>query len=261
MKSKKILVIVGILAVALLVVGCTPKAVEPTASPAPAATAVVTEAPATEVPATEIPATEVPATEVPATEVPATEVPATDAPATDAPAAAVSATEAPVAPAPDKAVGLELTLEELKAFNGKNGARAYVAVDGIIYDMTDSAAWKNGDHNSFEAGRDLSEAIKNVSPHGVSKLANVKPVGILAGSAGLKLTLEELAAFNGKNGARAYVAVDGIIYDMTDSAAWTNGDHNSFEAGKDLSDAIRNVSPHGVSKLANVKPVGILAVK
>ena len=256
MKSKKILVIVGILAVALLVVGCTPKAVEPTASPAPAATAVVTEAPATEVPATEIPATEVPATEVPATE-----VPATDAPATDAPAAAVSATEAPVAPAPDKAVGLELTLEELKAFNGKNGARAYVAVDGIIYDMTDSAAWKNGDHNSFEAGRDLSEAIKNVSPHGVSKLANVKPVGILAGSAGLKLTLEELAAFNGKNGARAYVAVDGIIYDMTDSAAWTNGDHNSFEAGKDLSDAIRNVSPHGVSKLANVKPVGILAVK
>ena len=251
MKSKKILVIAGILAVALLVVGCTPKAAEPTATPAPAATAVVTEAPATEAPATEAPVTEAPATEIPATE----------APATAAPAAAAPAAEASVAPAPENAVGLELTLEELKAFNGKNGARAYVAVDGIIYDMTDSLPWKNGDHNSFEAGNDLSEAIKNVSPHGVSKLANVKPVGILADSAGLKLTLEELAAFNGKNGARAYVAVDGIIYDMTDSAAWKNGDHNSFEAGRDLSEAIKNVSPHGVSKLANVKPVGILAVK
>ena len=261
MKRKKFLVIVGILAIALLLVGCTPKAAEPTASPVPAATAVVTEAPATEIPVTEAPATEAPATDVPVTEAPATEAPTTDVPVTEAPAAAVSGTDAPLATELSAASGLELTLEELKAFNGKNGARAYVAVDGIIYDMTDALPWKNGDHNGFEAGNDLSEAIKNVSPHGISKLANVKPVGILASSSGLKLTLEELAAFNGKNGARAYVAVDGIIYDMTDSAAWKNGDHNSFEAGKDLSEAIKNVSPHGVSKLANVKPVGILAVK
>ena len=106
-----------------------------------------------------------------ATPVPQTEQPS-QAPASPTPEAS------PEAAAPEG--GLELTLEELAKFNGKDGARAYVAVDGIIYDMTDSAAWKNGDHNSFEAGRDLSEAIKNVSPHGVSKLANVKPVGILA---------------------------------------------------------------------------------
>lgn len=74
---------------------------------------------------------------------------------------------------------LELTVEELAKYNGKNGERAYVAVDGVIYDVTDSAAWKEGAHNGFEAGQDLTEAIKTKSPHGVAKLENVVPVGTL----------------------------------------------------------------------------------
>ena len=105
-----------------------------------------------------------------ATPVPQTEQPS-QAPASPAPEAS-----------PEAAVsegGLELTLEELTKFNGKDGARAYVAVDGIIYDMTDSAAWKNGDHNGFEAGKDLTDAIKNQSPHGTGKLSGVPEVGKL----------------------------------------------------------------------------------
>ena len=55
-----------------------------------------------------------------------------------------------------------------------------MAVDGVIYDVTDSAAWKNGDHNGFEAGNDLTVQIKTViPPHGISKLANVVEVGKL----------------------------------------------------------------------------------
>lgn len=72
---------------------------------------------------------------------------------------------------------VELTLEELKEFNGKEGKRAYVAVDGIIYDMTDSSLWKDGEHNNFSAGNDLTEEIKNISPHGVSTLERVPIVG------------------------------------------------------------------------------------
>ena len=105
-----------------------------------------------------------------ATPVPQTEQPS-QAPAPPAPEAS------PEAAAPEG--GLELTLEELAKFNGKDGARAYVAVDGIIYDMTDSAAWKNGDHNGFEAGKDLTDAIKNQSPHGTGKLSGVPEVGKL----------------------------------------------------------------------------------
>ena len=105
-----------------------------------------------------------------ATPVPQIEQPS-QAPASPAPEAS------PEAAAPEG--GLELTLEELAKFNGKDGARAYVAVDGIIYDMTDSAAWKNGDHNGFEAGKDLTDAIKNQSPHGTGKLSGVPEVGKL----------------------------------------------------------------------------------
>ena len=153
-------------------------------------------------------------------------------------------------------VYVEFTLEELAQFNGKDGQPAYIAVDGVIYDVTNSNAWKNGQHNGFEAGMDLTEEIKNVSPHGIGKLDNVVPVGMLAQD--LELTLEELALFNGKDGQLALIAVDGIIYDVTESKAWKNGGHNGYQAGKDLTEEIKNVSPHGISKLDNVIEVGTL---
>ena len=147
---------------------------------------------------------------------------------------------------------LLLSLEELAVFNGKDGKPAYVAVDGVIYDVTALAPWKNGDHNGFEAGNDLTREIKEVSPHGVVKLENAVNIGRLR----VDLTLAQLKGFNGKDGKPAYVAVDGIIYDMTASLPWKNGSHNGFEAGNDLTAAIKEKSPHGVGKLANVVEIG-----
>ena len=72
---------------------------------------------------------------------------------------------------------LELTLDELKKFDGKNGNPAYVAVDGIIYDVSNVAKWKNGDHNGYSAGNDLTDIIKNKSPHGVKNLEGLPIVG------------------------------------------------------------------------------------
>ncbi len=71
------------------------------------------------------------------------------------------------------------TAEELSEFDGKDGSPAYISVDGDIYDVTNVSYWKGGDHNGFEAGRDLTEEIKNVSPHGVSKLKDLPVVGRL----------------------------------------------------------------------------------
>jgi predicted heme/steroid binding protein len=147
-----------------------------------------------------------------------------------------------------------LTLEELKEFTGKDGKPAYVAVDGVVYDVTASALWKDGSHNGFEAGQDLTEAIKEKAPHGVEKLENVKEIGRVK----VELTLEELKEFNGKDGKPAYVAVDGVIYDVTASALWKDGSHNGFEAGQDLTEAIKEKSPHGVGKLENVVEIGVL---
>lgn len=72
---------------------------------------------------------------------------------------------------------LELTLEELAQYNGKDGNPAYVAVDGVIYDVSGSSRWTDGEHNGFEAGNDLTKEIKEVSPHGVSTLSRMPIVG------------------------------------------------------------------------------------
>lgn len=108
----------------------------------------------------------------------APEATATPVPATEAPA--VTATEAPAEATEESASqSVELTVEELAQYNGKDGQPAYIAVDGIIYDVTNSAAWKNGQHNGFDAGKDLTSEIKEKSPHGVGKLDNVVEVGKL----------------------------------------------------------------------------------
>ena len=62
----------------------------------------------------------------------------------------------------------------------KNGNPAYIAVDGVIYDVTDVPQWNGGGHNGYFAGNDLTEEIKTISPHGVSKLNGIPVVGTLA---------------------------------------------------------------------------------
>ncbi|MDO5096249.1 MAG: cytochrome b5 domain-containing protein [Peptostreptococcaceae bacterium] len=71
----------------------------------------------------------------------------------------------------------EYTLEDLAKFNGKDGMPAYIAVDGKVYDVTDHPAWKDGGHNGYEAGKDLTEALKKDSPHGAVKLEELTVVG------------------------------------------------------------------------------------
>lgn len=59
-------------------------------------------------------------------------------------------------------------------------------------------------------------------------------------------TLQELAAFNGKNGQPAYVAYKGVVYDVTESAMWGDGDHEAqHDAGGDLT-AEHEDAPHDV---------------
>jgi len=50
-----------------------------------------------------------------------------------------------------------------------------------------------------------------------------------------EFTLEELAIYDGANGRDAYVAVDGIVYDVSKEATWGGGTHFGLYAGKDLS--------------------------
>ena len=87
-------------------------------------------------------------------------------------------------PSSSDAQGASFTLVELAAFNGQNGTSAYVAVDGIVYDVSNSSFWKGGTHSSCNlgamAGQDLSEVIKQAPARMRSDLQRMPVVGSLA---------------------------------------------------------------------------------
>lgn len=62
----------------------------------------------------------------------------------------------------------EFTLEELAKYNGQNGQPAYVAVKGVVYDVTNQKFWQFGKHLPMGAkviaGQDLTEDLKNAPP-------------------------------------------------------------------------------------------------
>lgn len=72
-----------------------------------------------------------------------------------------------------------------------------------------------------------------------------------------KFTVAELATYDGKNGNKAYIAVSGKVYDVTNVEQWNNGSHQGFSAGLDLTQDI-TTAPHGKSVLDNLKIVGTL---
>ncbi len=78
------------------------------------------------------------------------------------------------------------TAEELKKYNGKDGMPAYAAVDGIVYDLSKSKYWKNGQHMKLhEAGADLSSAMHGKALKSIHKdgkiMEKMPKVGVLGG--------------------------------------------------------------------------------
>lgn len=67
--------------------------------------------------------------------------------------------------------------ETLSQYNGLDGEKAYIAIDGIVYDVSEEPLWMDGIHHGrFKAGNDLTDNMKN-APHGLSKLTGLTKVG------------------------------------------------------------------------------------
>lgn len=138
--------------------------------------------------------------------------------------------------------------------------------------------FSSGEKNAKEAEKDVSSEAKKLEGEASSEAKKIEndvtseakkvesdikntdnKEDAKEAAANLKLTKEELAAYNGKDGMPAYVAVDDVIYDVTDVKGWENGEHkNGIMAGKDLTDEIKTQSPHGTSVLDDVPVVGKL---
>jgi len=166
------------------------------------------------------------------------------------------------------------TLAELSMFTGANGTTAYIAVSGIVYNVTH--VFSNGQHQGMQLGGTDATAIFSSSPHSMSLLATLPIVGTLEGTAPIidetatppvietpvdsvnlpVFTLLELETFTGANGTTAYIAVNGVVYDVTN--AFTNGQHQGMQLGGTDATAIFANSPHSASFLANLRVVGSL---
>ncbi len=179
------------------------------------------------------------------------------------------------------------TAETLAQYNGKNGQPAYIAFEGVVYEVGKFTSWVGGFHNGYEAGKDLTKAFEN-SPHARSIFNNAQIVGTYGDpgkdtgtltetvqeapsnigtgqndtqntsvAAIQTVTLAELAKYTGQNGQPAYIAVNGLVYDVT--SYWKNGQHKGLQAGTDMTTAFAG-SPHSQAILNDLPVIGQLSL-
>ncbi len=76
------------------------------------------------------------------------------------------------------------TLDELAGYDGNEGRAAYVAVDGVVYDVSASRMWPEGKHSACGAGaiagQDLSEVLKRAPANMRALIERMPVVGELA---------------------------------------------------------------------------------
>jgi cytochrome b5 len=70
-----------------------------------------------------------------------------------------------------------------------------------------------------------------------------------------KISYEELAKFNGQGYNKPYVAVNGVVYDLSSIQSWKNGQHHGVRAGADATDKFMK-SGHGRSILQKLPVIG-----
>lgn len=107
--------------------------------------------------------------------------------------------------------------------------------------------------NASSETKSTSQASDNEKLN--SSASEESPSATVSGPASDKtFTLAELSKYNGRNGNPAYVAVDGVVYDV--SAVFINGRHFSHLAGSELSNAF--YLQHAKSAITKYPAVGLL---
>ncbi len=72
----------------------------------------------------------------------------------------------------------EITKGQLALRNGQDKPQIWIALNGLIYDMTNSRLWRNGKHYEHWAGQDLTAELAD-APHNENVFDKFEPIGKL----------------------------------------------------------------------------------
>ncbi len=81
----------------------------------------------------------------------------------------------------DSTLDRTFTERELQQYDGRRGKPVYIAYDGVVYDVTEAALWRTGQHQDLHfSGVDLTRSLRK-APHGAEVFSRpgVKAVGRL----------------------------------------------------------------------------------
>ena len=70
------------------------------------------------------------------------------------------------------------TVQQLALRNGNDREEIWCALEGKIYDVSDSKLWRNGKHYEHWAGQDLTEELAD-APHTAKVFQKFNVVGLL----------------------------------------------------------------------------------
>ncbi|HAT4363077.1 TPA: hypothetical protein I9148_000548 [Clostridium perfringens] len=160
-----------------------------------------------------------------------------------------------------------MSSEELEKYNGENGNPAYMAIEGIVYDITNLSVLELFNETNLRLGSDITKEFKTYYRGDKELLKEAKEVAILHDfnesqrgkhiERNIKdLTLKELSKYDGKNGNPAYVAVNGVIYDVTNEEILKKSPHNSINLGTDITKEFKGCHNSDESVLAKLPIVG-----
>ena len=79
----------------------------------------------------------------------------------------------------DNRASREFTLADLANYDGKNGAAAYVAIDGTVYDVTGILGFEDGNHFGVKPGTDGTESFRQCHNGDRNILNKLRMVGVL----------------------------------------------------------------------------------
>lgn len=64
-------------------------------------------------------------------------------------------------------------------YNGIGGMPAYIAVNGVVYDVSNNPTWRSGNHFGATAGRDVTAELNNCHMNNIGIINTLPRVGVL----------------------------------------------------------------------------------